>query len=84
MATRLRQGPSQYLSKLEEAVEKWISSWDNLRARLIRLTEEVARALVQSGRVTGNAAHQVAVSVVKIALAGIMDTGRAVRRRSQT
>ena len=57
-----------HLPELGEAVQSWISIWDDLRARLIRLTGEVAGALVQSGRVTGDEARQIAVSAVEIAL----------------
>ena len=73
MATRLRGGLFQHLPELGEAVQSWFSSWDDLRPRLIRLTEEVAGALVQSGRVTGDEARQIAVSAVEIALNS--DTG---------
>ena len=73
MATRLGAGLFQHLPELGEAVQSWISSWDDLRARLIRLTGEVAGALAQSGRVTGDEARRIAVSAVEIALNS--DTG---------
>ena len=41
---------------------------EDLRARLVRLAGEVAGALVQSGRVTGDVARQTTVSAVEIAL----------------
>ena len=73
MATRLRGGLFQHLPELGEAVLSWIPCWDDLRARLIRLTGEVAGALAQSRRVTGDEARQIAVSAVEIALNS--DTG---------
>ena len=73
MATRLRGGLFQHMPELGEAVQSWIPIWDDLRPRLIRLTEEVAEALIQSGRVTGDEARQIAVSAVEIALNS--DTG---------
>ena len=73
MATRLRGGLFQHMPELGEAVQSWISIWDDLRPRLIRLTEEVAGALIQSRRATGDEARQIAVSGVEIALNS--DTG---------
>ena len=73
MATRLCGGLFQHLPELGEAVLSWISSWDDLRARLIRLTEEVAGALIQSGRVAGDEARQIAANGVEIAVNS--DTG---------
>ena len=73
MATRLRGGLFQHLPELGEAVLSWIPCWDDLRPRLIRLTEEVAGALIQKGRVTGDEARQIAESAVEIALNS--DTG---------
>ena len=73
MATRLRGGLFQHMPELGEAVQSWISIWDDLRPRLIRLTGEVAGALAQSGRVTGDEARQIAASGVEIALNS--DTG---------
>lgn len=70
MAGRLREGLSQHLPQLSAAVQMWSSSWDDLRVRLIRVTEEVAGTLVQSRRGVGDAAHRTAVSAVEIALAG--------------
>ena len=73
MATRLRGGLFQHMPELGEAVQSWISIWDDLRPRLIRLREEVEGALIQKGRATGDEARQIAESAVEIALNS--DTG---------
>ena len=70
MADRLREGLFQHRPELGEAVQTWSSSWDDLRVRLSRATEEVAGALVQGRGAVGDAAHRTAVRAVEIVLAG--------------
>ena len=57
MAGRLREGLFPHLPELGTAIDQWISSWDDLRGRLIRVREEVAGASVQSRHAVGDATH---------------------------